>query len=120
MHFIPALFFVLCCTPLPAWGETVTLEQALREAVAARPFVQAARQEAAAAAAAVGEARSRYLPRATLRENFVWTDEPATSMFISLNQEELEVRQDADFYNHPPSPQRFRDPAEHRAASIRP
>ncbi|MFA5516188.1 MAG: TolC family protein [Desulfuromonadales bacterium] len=100
MRFIP-LILLLTAFPRLAWGETVTLEQALREAVAARPFVQAARQDAAAAAAAVGEARSRYFPRATLSENFVVTDEPATSLFISLNQEELEVRQDADFYNEP-------------------
>jgi outer membrane protein TolC len=102
MRYISAaLLLLLAATPLHA--ETVTLDQALNEAVAARPFVQAARLDAAAAKAAVGEARSRYLPRATLSETFTRTNEPATSLFISLNQEELEIRQDPDFYNHPPS-----------------
>ncbi len=106
MRLFP-LTLLLFCLPHPSWGETVTLEQAMREAVAARPFVQAARQQAVAAEAAMGEARSGYYPRATLSENFVWTNEPATSMFISLNQEKLEVRQDADFYNDPPSRKDF-------------
>lgn len=99
--FLSLFLLLLATTPL--YAETVTLEQALREAVAGRPFVQAVRQDAAAAEAAVGEARSRYLPRATLSETFIRTNEPATSLFISLNQEALEVRPDADFYNNPPS-----------------
>ncbi|MBE0597784.1 MAG: TolC family protein [Desulfuromonadales bacterium] len=82
-------------------AEPVTLGGALREAVQARPSVRAARLEAAAAEAAVGEARGRLLPRLTLEERFVATDEPATSLFIALNQQQLELRQDSDFYNFP-------------------
>jgi outer membrane protein TolC len=87
--------------------ETVGLEQALREAVARRPQAMAARQQAEAARAAADEAGSRYLPRATLSENFAWTDEPAGSLFISLNQEDLRLSSSADTYNFPPSRKDF-------------
>lgn len=93
--------------PVTAWSETVGLAQALREAVAFRPQAMAARQQAVAARAAADEAGSRYLPRATLSENFVWTDEPAGSLFISLNQEDLQLSNTADAFNAPPSRKDF-------------
>jgi hypothetical protein len=67
----------------------------------------AARQQAEAARAAADEAGSRYLPRATLSENFAWTDEPAGSLFISLNQEDLRLSSSADTYHFPPSRKDF-------------
>lgn len=88
-------------------GETVGLEQALREAVASHPYARAARFDAEGARAAVGEARSRIFPRMFLTETFSWTDEPAGSLFISLNQESLELSQDAGAYNFPPSRRDF-------------
>jgi len=88
-------------------GESVELGQALREAVTARPQAVAARHQAVAAQAAADAAGSRYLPRATLSENLLWTDEPAGSLFISLNQEELELSPTADAYNFPPSRKDF-------------
>ena len=97
----------LLLVPATAMTETVGLEQALREAVAWRPQAMAARQQAVAASAAAAEAASRYLPRATLSENFVWTDEPAGSLFISLNQENLKLSSSADTYNFPPSRKDF-------------
>ena len=97
----------LLLVPATAMTETVGLEQALREAVAWRPQAMAARQQAVAASAAADEAGSRYLPRATLSENFVWTDEPAGSLFISLNQEDLKLSSSADTYNFPPSRKDF-------------
>jgi outer membrane protein TolC len=97
----------LLLVPATAMTETVGLEQALREAVASRPQAMAARQQAEAARAAADEAGSRYLPRATLSENFAWTDEPAGSLFISLNQEDLRLSSSADTYNFPPSRKDF-------------
>lgn len=93
--------------PLPVLAVEVDLEQALREAVTARPQVLAARQQAEAERAAAAEAGSRYLPRATLSESFVWTDEPAGSLFISLNQEDLRLSDTANAYNFPPSRKDF-------------
>ncbi len=78
---------LLLATALPALAAGVTLQDALRAAVADRPQAQAARAEAAAAAAAIGEARSGWLPHLTVSEQFLRTDEPAGSLFIALNQE---------------------------------
>ncbi|BCR03266.1 RND transporter [Desulfuromonas versatilis] len=100
---IPALWLV----PGPLLAEPVDLGQAVRQAVSERPMTQAARFDAEAAQAAVGEARSHYLPRLTLSENLLWTDEPGGSLFISLNQEDLVLSQDADRYNLPPSRKDF-------------
>lgn len=71
----------------PALAVEVTLREALQAAVTDRPQAQVARAEAAAAAAAIGEARSRWLPHLTVSERFTRTDEPAGSLFIALNQE---------------------------------
>jgi outer membrane protein TolC len=65
----------------------VTLQEALRAAVAKRPAAQAARSQAEAATAAVAEVRSGWLPHVTLHERYTRTDEPAGSLFIALNQE---------------------------------
>ncbi|WP_291317626.1 TolC family protein [Desulfuromonas sp.] len=102
---ISALF--LCLSAPFALAETVDLQQALREAVANRPFVQAAQGRAVAAKAAVGEARSRYLPNVSLSEHLFWTDDPAWSMYISLVQEDLKLSQDAGRYNFAPSRRDF-------------
>jgi outer membrane protein TolC len=95
------------CLSSPARGESVEFEQVLKEAVAQRPYLLAARQEARAAAAAAREARSGYFPRLSFSETLSWTDEPAGSLFIDLNQEDLVVSQDADMYNFPPSRRDF-------------
>ncbi|HBT83054.1 MAG: hypothetical protein A2091_05730 [Desulfuromonadales bacterium GWD2_61_12] len=78
---------VLLLIPLTAAATSVELVEAVRGAVTARPQVLAAQAQADAAAAGVTEARSRYLPRLTATETYTWTDEPAGSLFIALNQE---------------------------------
>ena len=93
--------------PVQLRAETVSISQALHEAMGRRPLVLAAKEDAAAGRAAAAEARSRYLPKVTLSETFLWTDEPAGSLFIDLNQEDLAVSQDADIYNFPPSRRDF-------------
>lgn len=83
-----ALLLLLLTMPaVPCLAAELTLSDALRAAVANRPAVQAARARAMAAAAAIDEARSGWLPRLTLRESYTRTDEPAGSLFIALNQE---------------------------------
>ncbi len=106
---MPLFLIALWLLALPGGlrAEPVDLAAALRAAVQARPQVQAARAEAEAATAAVGEARSRYLPRLTLSENFLLTDEPGGSLFISLNQQNLQLSPTADPYNAPPSRRDF-------------
>lgn len=82
-----AIGVLLLVTAVPVLAAEVTLQEALRAAVADRPRVQAARAEAEAAAAAVGEARSGWLPHVTVSGQYTRTDEPAGSLFIALNQE---------------------------------
>ncbi len=101
------IFFISFLMVGPAGAEPVTLQQAMTEATSERPMVRAADQEARAATAAVGEARSRLFPQVTLTESFYATDEPAGSLFISLNQEDLTLYQTAEPYNHPPSRKDF-------------
>lgn len=88
-------------------AETAGILQVLSAATSERPLVQEAHEQALAAMAAVGEARSRLLPTVSLSENFYATDEPAGSLFISLNQEDLVLSPSADRYNFPPSRQDF-------------
>jgi outer membrane protein TolC len=105
MPKIPKLLVLvaLMVTTSAARAEQVDLSQALAAAVAHRPLVEAARQQAEGARAAVNEARSGYLPHLTLKESFQATNEPGGSLFIALNQERLVLSPTADSYNHPPS-----------------
>ena len=100
-------FLLLFGLAQPLRAEPIDLPTALRAAIHSRPFAEAARAEAAAAQAAVGEAGSRYLPRVTLSENFLLTDEPGGSLFISLNQQDLQLSPTAGPYNSPPSRRDF-------------
>jgi outer membrane protein TolC len=59
----------------------------LRAAVVDQPTVQAARARAEAAAAAIDEARSGWLPHLTVGEYYTRTNEPGSSLFMALNQE---------------------------------
>jgi outer membrane protein TolC len=90
-----------------AHGESVGIRQALDEAIANRPLARAAAEDARGAEAAIGEARSRMLPRVTLTESFYTTNEPGGSMFVSLNQEDLKLSSSADAYNFPPTRKDF-------------
>ncbi len=90
--------------------ERVDLAAAVHEALANRPLARAAAEEARAAEAAVGEARSGYLPRVVLTETFTRTDEPAGGVFIRLNQERLsqaDMVGAPDSFNFPPVRQDF-------------
>jgi outer membrane protein TolC len=87
--------------PQPLLAQTVGLEQALRDAVTKRPAAEAAREQALAARYAAGEAKSYYLPKVTAAENFAATNEPGNSMFMTLNQEKLNLQDPNLDLNHP-------------------
>lgn len=72
---------------IPASGAELTLQDALRAAVTDRATVKEAQALASAAAAAISEARSGWLPHLTVSELYTRTDEPANSLFLALNQE---------------------------------
>lgn len=94
------------------WGEEFSLTQALELALARHPGLEAARQGVVAAEGVAGEAASRLQPRVTVGESLYYTDEPAGSMFISLNHEKLAVSNNADLYNQPPARNDFETKVE--------
>jgi len=101
---------VLLIFPALVWAEAVSFQQALREATAHRPQHQAALAAADGATEAVGAARSGLLPQLVFSERFAWTDEPAGSVFIALNQEDLtmrDMREAPNSFNNPPSRKDF-------------
>ncbi len=103
----PWMVMFLVLLPFTLHAETVDLAQVLKDAVNRRPMALAARDEALAAASGMVEARSRLLPNVSLTEKALWTDEPAGSLFISLNQEDLKLSNSASAYNYPPSRKDF-------------
>jgi outer membrane protein TolC len=99
---------VLSCAANPAWAvEQMSLAEALAATLHERPMVLASAAEVAAAEAAAKVRASRYLPRLSLSEHFVRTNEPAGSLFTSLNQERFALSPDADTYNDPPARSNF-------------
>lgn len=99
----PWMVLFLVLLPFTLHAATVDLAQALNDAVKRRPMTLAARDEAQAAISGVVEARSRLLPSISLTEKAIRTDEPAGSLFISLNQEDLQLSNSAAAYNYPPA-----------------
>ena len=94
---------MLFCAPFPVFSATpYTLTDAVQQGLDNQPVYLAAKADSAAAEAGVAEARSQRLPRVNLSEQFVWTNEPGSSLFIWLNQERLQLSQNADIYNDPP------------------
>lgn len=97
------LFFAVSA----AAGHALTFDQVLQQAITQHPRSEASHQEVLAAEAQVGEAGSHMLPRISLGEHLYWTNEPAGSLFINLNHEQLVVDQNADIYNDPPARKDF-------------
>jgi outer membrane protein TolC len=83
----PFLVLLLLLSPAAALAQTVDIVSAVQRAVSDRPTILASQADGLAAASAVREARSRYLPKINFSETFSMTNEPAGSLFIALNQE---------------------------------
>ncbi len=96
------VLFILICAPFPAFSATYTLIEAVQQGLDNQPAYLAAKADSEAAQAGVAEARSQRLPRVNLSEQFVWTNEPGSALFIWLNQERLQLSDNADIYNDPP------------------
>ncbi|MDO9080626.1 MAG: TolC family protein [Desulfuromonadales bacterium] len=83
------LFLVLLPLLLPAasLAQMLDIVSVVQRAVTERPTIIASQAQGQAAASAVREARSRYLPKINFSETFSMTNEPGGSLFIALNQE---------------------------------
>ena len=77
---------LLSCTS-GAWGAPISLTAALRSGLENHPGHLAVKAETDVARAAAAVAASQKLPRLSLTENLVYTNEPGGSLFISLNQQ---------------------------------
>ena len=106
MHPFPHQLFLILLTlvsAVPSWAvEQMTLAEALSASLRERPMVLASAAEVAVAAAELQGRSSRSLPRLTLSERFVRTDEPGGSLFINLNQRRFKLSPEAQAYNEPP------------------
>ena len=98
---------LLLTLALPLTGaagmETATLDEALHAALGEHPLLLAAEAEVTTTDAAYRASATQYLPRLTLSERYYATNEPGGALFISLNQEKLELSPTADAYNDPPT-----------------
>jgi outer membrane protein len=104
---LSALCTIFCVQTALARTVSVDLRSALRDAVTQRPAARAAREQAQASRHAAGVAKGYYLPRVTAAENFAITDEPGNSMFITLNQEKLNLSDPNLDLNHPDTTKDF-------------
>lgn len=102
---IPVIVALL--TVIGPWGakaaEPLTLEQAVEAALRNNPSLKAADAQVTAAEAGVLRSRSAFLPKVTLSETFIKTDNPLMVFGTKLNQEIVTI---ADF-----DPNSINDPA---------
>ncbi len=98
-HALVFICVLLC--PLAAFAAKLTLPEALSLGLKQNPRHLAAQADVAAANSAARLAASYRLPQLSFSEDLVWTNEPGTSLFISLNQQRMQLRSDADYYNDP-------------------
>ena len=84
-----SLFFLLILLAFPGLtlAQSIDIATAVQRAITDRPAILVSQAQGQAAASAVREARSRYLPQLNFSETFSMTNEPAGSLFIALNQE---------------------------------
>lgn len=93
---------VLFCLLLPAsaaFAEKITISEAFQRGLKQNPQHLAAQADVTAARSAASLAASYRLPQLSFTEDLAWTNEPGTSLFISLNQQRLQLHPDADYYN---------------------
>lgn len=81
------LILLLLSPPIAALAQSVDIATAVQRAVSDRPSILASQAQGKAAASAVREARSHYLPQLNFSETFSMTNEPAGGLFVALNQE---------------------------------
>jgi outer membrane protein TolC len=87
----------------PQCGNAINVDEAIRMGLALNPGQNAVHTDTQLAQAVAQQTTSAMMPQVTLNENLLWTNEPGSSMFISLNQQRLKLSPDADTYNDPPA-----------------
>lgn len=85
-------------------GTSLTVDQAIREALAASPELEQIRRRLDAAGEQVHQAEAAFYPRVVFTEDFNVTDNPVFALMNIINQRQLEVGTD---FNHPGQKQNF-------------
>ena len=94
----------------PAFGDTVTLREAISRALEQNHLLQAAALQQSAAEEEVGVSRSRYLPRVYLESGAVLSNRPSTVFMMKLDEARIDPARDftANSLNHPSARGDFR------------
>ncbi len=96
------LLILLAVRPAAADDAALSIEAAVRSALANNPAVTAAAAQADAAAARAQQARGHRLPSVDFQEMYNRTDSPAESFAFKLNQERFDMMQ--FFQSNPNNP----------------
>lgn len=78
---------VVFLLPNQAYGQELTLEEAIATALEQHNLIRASKSEVASREAGIGIARSLLLPKLYVDEGFIRTDNPAQTFTWKLNQE---------------------------------
>ena len=107
---VPMLAVLLSLIAAPAFGEVVTLREAIGRALESNHLLKAAALERGAAEEGVAASRSRYLPRVFLESGATLSNTPSTVFMMKLDEARINPGSDfaADALNHPSSRADFR------------
>ena len=100
---IPLIAMLLFSLSAPAFGEVVTLREAVNRALESNNLLKAAALEQGAAEQDVAVSRSRYLPRLFLESGAALSDTPSTVFMMKLDEARIDPAGDfaADTLNNP-------------------
>lgn len=100
---MPLLAMLLCLLAAPAFGEVVTLREAVQRALESNNLLKAAAFDLGAARQDVAASRSRYLPRVFLDSGAVLSNTPSTVFMMKLDEGRIDPAADfaADTLNDP-------------------
>lgn len=109
-RFVPLLAMLFALLAAPASGEVVSLQEAVKRALASNHLLKAAALERGAAEQDVAASRSRYLPRVSLESGAALSNTPSTVFMMKLDEGRINPASDfaADPLNNPSARADFR------------
>ncbi len=84
--------FVLFVLPATVFAETVTLRQAIEEALKNNPLLQASKWQVVASEQKAKETTFQYLPKLSFEERYLRTDNPTYAFMAKLNQQRFTLQ----------------------------
>lgn len=85
-RFVPLIALLVASLAAPAFGEVVTLQEAVKRALESNHLIKAASLERGVAEQDVAVSRSRYLPRVSLESGAVLSNTPSTVFMMKLDE----------------------------------